>query len=203
MFYILCCFTFLKNTFTPTLCNSQDIHVREVLTTNEESEALRWIAQGHKARHNTAIHQFCSPWHARSQAVFPSVRGTVCTGMARKPWECRFQGPTPPETAREVSRDLHFQSTPPPLLIFRCSNIGNSRSQGQPLANGAAWEDLLCPIHLLLSILFLLSRCQAHSLLSFIKHLLKRGCANHSSIGFLSFNRSSLKWKREGKGRKQ
>lgn len=31
------CFTFyvalhfLKNTFTPTLCNSQDIHVREVL----------------------------------------------------------------------------------------------------------------------------------------------------------------------------
>lgn len=113
MFYILCCFTFLKNTFTPTLCNSQDIHVREVLTTNEESEALRWIAQGHKARHNTAIHQFCSPWHARSQPCFPVSEAPCAPGW---PGSLENAGSRAPPHLHQPTRYLGICIFKAPLL---------------------------------------------------------------------------------------
>lgn len=61
MIYVLY-FMFLyisKSTFTPTLCNSQDIYVREVLQYMKgESVTLRWPTQGHKARNNEAVHWF-------------------------------------------------------------------------------------------------------------------------------------------------
>lgn len=63
-----------ENLFTPTLCNSQDIHIWEVLQRMEgESEILRWPTQGHKARTKRPVHQFCFSHCEVGRAVFPSV----------------------------------------------------------------------------------------------------------------------------------